>query len=381
MLQLIGKTLIFSDLHVGNKSDAVSRLNLSILAIEEILKIIVAEKISNVVFLGDWFHSREYVHTTTLTIGYQLMTLLANRCKVVVIAGNHDIQSNAYTEISPLYTFKNIDNTYIFNDITEFFINTKKCLAVPWGYTNYETNNKYDYVFGHLNVAGSAIRYNKVVGDITDNNTYITTSMNDVRTFSQKLKPNGICFSGHIHLKTEHRYRSNKIIFVGSPFELNFGETSAAHGVFILDTQTEFDNVIFKEIENVPKHLLLKLSDCIDNKTKKIKSKDYFKKYNNNIIKKIIDVELTQLQQQELNDILNSLNIYDNVETEISYTVVPADSINTDISSAISVERLTMNSYIDLVFESMPNDVFDQADTDKKELKDIFKTYQNPELN
>lgn len=367
MIKLVGKTLIFSDLHVGIKSDTPSRLNMSIIAVEEILKIASTENIDNIIFLGDWFNSREYIHTATLTIGYQLISLLASRHTVVVIAGNHDIESNSYNTISPLYTFTDIDNVHIFHDITEFMLNDKICLAVPWGHSEYDNNQLYDIVFGHLNVAGSAIRYNKVVGEITDNSEYVVTSINDVRTFAKKLKPSGICFSGHIHLKTEHRYRSTRIIFVGSPIELNFGEMSSSHGVYILDTDT--NNVHFNELYNAPKHAIMRLSECID-ETRKIKSDDYFSRFNNTIIKKIIDVDLSHEQQTELNNRLTNLNIYDFVESEICYT-----GLSTEISTSVAVEKLTLMSYIDLVFDTLSDDVFKQAETTKDSLKDIFKTY------
>lgn len=366
MIKLTGRTLIFSDLHCGIKTDSTSRLNLTIKAIDEILKISKSEHIDNIIFLGDWFNSREYIHTATLTVGYKLMSLLAMSYKVVVIAGNHDIESNAYRTISPLFTFANIENVTVLHDITEFILNDKLCLAVPWGFSDFENTKTYDYVFGHLNVAGSAIRYNKVVGDISDNSEYVVTAINDVRTFAKKLKPAGICFSGHIHLRTEHRYRSNRIIFVGTPFELNFGETSSNHGVYIIDTKS--NDVRFIEITSMPKHCIMKLSECIENG--KIKNSEYFNKFNNAIIKKIIDIDLTSDQQNELNSVLANLDMYDFVESELCYNILDATS-----ATAIDSDKLTLVSYLDLVFDTLSDDVFTTANITKAELQTMFKTY------
>lgn len=367
MIKLFGKSLIFTDLHVGVKGDIPSRLNLSIKAIEEILKIADTEKIDNIIFLGDWFHSREYIHTATLTVGYQLMSLLATNHKVVIVAGNHDIQSNSYRTISPLYTFASIENVYVIHEITELALNDKLCLVVPWGFAEANTETKYDYVFGHLNVAGTAIRYNRVIGDISDNSAYITTSINDVRTFAKVLKPNGVCFSGHVHLRTEHIYRSNKIIFVGSPYELNFGETSSVHGLYILDTTTE---PRFVEIPNMPKHVIMKVSECVTNG--KLKDKSYFKKFDNAIIKKLIDVDLPADQQTALNDIMSELDMYDFVESELCYNLISADETVVD---GINVEKMTLLSYINTVFDTMSNDIFETADTTKDHLTNVFKEY------
>ena len=193
MLRFDGKSLIFADLHIGVRGDLPSMLNLSIKAVDEILKIAVNAHVSNLIFLGDWFNSREYVSSISLTIAYNLVEIMAQRFNVLMISGNHDLESNSYRYISPLFTFSNIDNVHVFHDITEFSLNGKLALAVPWGFVDYETDHVYDYIFGHLNVNGSAIRYNRVVNDITDNSTYVPASMNDVRTFAKKLKQNGVC--------------------------------------------------------------------------------------------------------------------------------------------------------------------------------------------
>lgn len=366
MIKLFGNTLVFSDLHVGVRGDSPSRLNLSIKAVDEILKLADTNAITNIIFLGDWFNSREYIHTVTLTIGYQLMALLAADHNVIVIAGNHDIESNVYSTISPLYTFGNIPNVSVFHTLTEFVLNDKLCLAVPWGYADVDNDTAYDFIFGHLNVSGSAVRYNRVTGDISDNANYVTTTINDVRTFAKHLKPNGTCFSGHIHIRTEHIYRSSKIVFVGSPFELTFGETSAAHGLYIIEN----NEAKFHEIPNMPKHITLKISDCIEDG--KLKDISYFSKFNNAIIKKIIDIDLTSEQQTELNTILSSLDMYDFVESELCYNLIDTVGEN---GTSHDMAKLTLHSYIDIVFETMTDVIFETAGTTKDKLKRVFSEY------
>lgn len=369
MLKLTGKTLVFSDLHVGIKSDAPSRLNLSIQVIESILRIADTEQISNIIFLGDWFNTREYIHSTTLTIGYQLIKLLAMKHNVIIIAGNHDIETDAYSVISPLYTFADIDNVHIVHDITEFYLNNKACLAVPWGYSDYDAGDiEYDCIFGHLTVAGSAIRFNRVVGNITDNAEYVTTALNDIRTFAKKLKPGGLCFSGHIHLRTEHRYRATAIIFVGSPLELTFGETAETHGVYILDVNNTYK---FIPITDVPKHVILRLSECVDGQ--QLKDKSYFDKFRNNIVKKVVDADLTAEQYTALHDILSDVHVYDFVEAEYSYQQIDAATGVT--ADAITSDALITAEYLDMVFDSMDDNIFIAADTTKDQLKVLFNNY------
>ena len=376
MLKITGKSLIFGDLHAGIKNDSLSRLNLTIKTIEEILKICEKENVKNIIFLGDWFESRTYIHSATITISNMLIELLAQNHNVIIIVGNHDLESNVYNDISPLITFSNIKNVnVIHNKPTTIFIDDKRCLCVPWGFTVDDTiDGKFDFIFGHFTVSSHSIRYNKVICNITDNSEYVIAKNNDVREFAKMLSDNGVLFSGHVHHRTEHNYRSSRIIFVGSPLELNFGEIYESHGVYILDN----DNFLpkFIEIVDIPKHKYLKYSDCFDD-SGKIKSKSFFKQFNNSIIKRIIDIDLNAEQQSKLDEKINNLEIYDFVKSDISYNYNSVDNENNDKNSS----KLSIESYIDIVFGTMNDDIFETAYTNKELLKVRFLSEYYEKIN
>ena len=371
MLALTDKSLIFGDLHLGIQNDSISKLNLMIKCIEEILKISKKENVKNIIFLGDWFDNRTYIHTITLSISHMLLKLLSKKHKVIIIAGNHDLENNNYNDISSIRTFSGLKNVeVVFKKPKSFILNNKKCLAVPWlSNTEKIKDEQFESIFGHFTVSGQKIRYNKVVGDITDNSSYVENKINDVREFAKLLNKNGLLFSGHIHNRTEHNYRTNRVVFVGSPLEQNFGEIHEKHGVYILDKNF---NVKFHEIDSLPKHKHLRYSECFD-ENGKIKKSEFFKNFENNIVKKIIDVELDAEKQLELNSKLSSIKVYDYVESEILYkTLNNINSINSENITVDENKRLGLSEYIDLVFTSLDNDVFKTAKTNKDKLKNRF---------
>jgi DNA repair exonuclease SbcCD nuclease subunit len=374
MIELRGKTLVFGDLHIGIKSDSLSRMMVDVHFIEYLLKYIQDKKIDNVIFLGDWFNSREFINTITLSVGFELAALLAKNLKnLVFIMGNHDLESNSYQNVSSVIGYDSIKNVHLIKKPTDGIVNGKYTLFVPWGFSDVDFNVacKFKYIFGHFNLPGSSIRYNKIAVNNLESISENRTQHNDIRTFSDYLDVGGICFSGHIHCRTEQTYHQHRVIFVGSPFELSFGETSSTHGFYVID---KTNNIKFNptDCDKIPRHIVLKISSCFD-ENGNLRELSEFKHLTGNIIKKIIDKDLSSVESLALNEMLNALKIFEFAQAE--YGALGTYIADGQETQQTETSALTLDSYFDTVIEAIDENTLKAANVTKDELRECFMSY------
>ena len=89
--ELVGKSLVFTDLHVGISNDKPSRQRIAENVIDEIIGHIEMDGIKQVFFLGDLFHQRTSIEVTSLNVANDLVRKLASTCEVFLLQGNHDL--------------------------------------------------------------------------------------------------------------------------------------------------------------------------------------------------------------------------------------------------------------------------------------------------
>lgn len=70
---LQGKTVIFTDLHCGLSGNKLSRLKICVDACKDIIKTANEHGARNVIFAGDWFHSRSLLDTNTINVSLKLV--------------------------------------------------------------------------------------------------------------------------------------------------------------------------------------------------------------------------------------------------------------------------------------------------------------------
>ena len=121
---------------------------------------------------------------------------------------------------------------------------------------------------------------------------------------SQSILGKGkLIISGHFHLRDHRHYDNNKsILYLGSPYEMDFGERNQVKGIYFLN----LENMELEFVENLisPKHFKIKVSELLSNQidTKKIPSI-----INNNFI--AIDVD-KKLDTQTLDLIIGKFSQY-----------------------------------------------------------------------
>lgn len=123
MEKIDGKTIVFSDLHLGLKSGSKTRMAICAKAIAEIVKYAKKSQISNCMFLGDWHHVRMSTENSVLNVSHKLMTALARSCRVWCLLGNHDIYMKNSADVNSLVFFSDIPGVKLVSEATEVELN------------------------------------------------------------------------------------------------------------------------------------------------------------------------------------------------------------------------------------------------------------------
>lgn len=329
--------LYFSDIHIGLRGDNTGRLEICKKTVDNIIKIIERLGIKHIIFGGDLFHSRTSLNVNTMNVAIELVEKLAKYAEVFLLVGNHDIHYKNSRDVHSIKIFNNTANVHVISEPSEICINNShRMLLVPWCSDLSKYNeSEFDSMFGHFefsskyliasyieeqsteydneNIISDLIKhdidqylsdpsqlYSENVGDILINRNK-TKSSNYIGSFINKCKPGGYVFSGHIHGRKEFLVKDRNFIFIGSPFEQNFGDINKTFGFYIHDIKN--NKIKFIENKGIPKHKEVKVSEIDEGYD--------FSVCTGNYIKPIVD---TSISYEILSSIINNINFAKPVE-------------------------------------------------------------------
>ena len=316
--ELVGKSLVFTDLHVGISNDKPSRQRIAENVIDEIIGHIETEGIKQVFFLGDLFHQRTSIEVTSLNVANDLVRKLASTCEVFLLQGNHDLYEKYNSIITSLNIF-DLHNVNIVSVPTEVKLNGQNVLLVPWlcGTTLQEhiskggLSDKYDIMMGHFDIGYSGdIRYKgqKYV-DAYKSGSQNFSSQEDGNIISEILhhtKDYSTIYMGHIHDHETLTYANRTWNIVGSPqYQVHdmkrLPDEKKMHGYYILDSENKES---FHESVSVPKFVTLYASDMVKGIVDESKLKGA-------IVRRCYDVVLTDEQRSKMDSIVTDAGVYE----------------------------------------------------------------------
>lgn len=314
-----GKSLVFTDLHVGVSNDRPSRQRIAERVIDEIIGRIETEGIKQVFFLGDLFHQRTSIEVTSLNVANDLVRKLASTCEVFLLQGNHDLYENHNSVITSLNIF-DLDNVNIVSTPVEMKLNGQKVLLVPWlcGTSLQEHLDKaglggsdYDLMMGHFDISYSGDIYNKgknfAAAYKSGMGSFSEVEMgNIVDEILHHTHPCSTIYLGHIHDHETVAFENRTWNIVGSPqFQVHdmkrLPDDRKMHGYFILD---ESNNETFSECATVPKFVTVYASDLVHGRIDRSKLKGA-------VVRRCYDVILNDEQKSQLDSLVSAAGIYE----------------------------------------------------------------------
>jgi DNA repair exonuclease SbcCD nuclease subunit len=257
----------FSDIHLGLSQDSPIFHKISLDFAKWASDYYKSQDIDEIVIPGDIFHNRSHISVETLTVAREFFNYFKD-FTVYISTGNHDCFKKDSSDINSIKLLDGWNNVHIIdNKPIVLETNFNKTIGfVPWG-TEISNFPKCDIMFAHLEISSFYMNSYKVCE----------------HGFSYKdlFKYSNYIISGHFHKKDHRKFENGEILYLGSPFQHNFGDIFDSRGIYIFDLK---DNS-FEFIENniSPKHCRLSIKEDINEDTIK-----------NNFVSIVIDNDATE---------------------------------------------------------------------------------------
>lgn len=335
--------MLFSDFHWGKGRDNEVKLESNDVFIDWMIGKCKLNKISTVIFTGDWFDNRNSISVKTSYMAYKSVERIsAAGLKLIMLVGNHDAYLKDSISINSISAYKNIDNVYIIEKYEEISICGNRVGIVPWEEQS-GLNGSYACIFGHFEFMGAKLTANNVLEH--------GINPGDLLKFSPMI------YSGHIHYRNDYQYKNGKIMTVGCPLPLDWGDCGNEKGVYIIDGN-DFSYSFIKNDCNAEykKIYLSQLPKGLD-------------EVSGNYIKLVIDKECDFDKVLKIVGRINEMKPIVQCETEFLYS----SKIKLDEATGKAVEDMNGSSVNDYVEEYISENKFEGLDMVK--LKQIVMSY------
>lgn len=245
MTNLFKKAAVFTDLHVGLKSNSITHNDDCLAFVKWVCEEGKKEGCDTAIMCGDWHNHRASISILSLHYSMKCLELLnENFSRVFLITGNHDQYYRENRNIHSLGWAANFKNIQIVNDVyTEGDVT-----FCPWLVGDESTSVKKiksKYTFGHFELPNFYMNSQVLM---PDHGTI------DLDHFSNT----GTVFSGHFH----KRQAKKNIWYIGNAFPHNYSDTNDdARGMMILDWGTD---PVFRSWPDQPLYRVHNLSDILE---------------------------------------------------------------------------------------------------------------------
>jgi DNA repair exonuclease SbcCD nuclease subunit len=254
---------IFTDFHWGVNKNSSEKVNVGRKVMREFAFEMEHDGVEEVIFMGDWNHSRDFIHVNTQEVAREALEEFASNFKHVhFIIGNHDCHYKDTNDVNSVEQFSRIPNVSVYKDYEEIDFGDKHFALCPWG-TLPDPSSKIDAAFGHFEFSGAVL-----VGAVSSG----------PYTMDKLTAVTPLVFSGHFHIRKEYETNTGKVITAGCPYEQNWGDVGNAKGWYLLNTEDL--SYVFNENVVSPRHIPVRWSTIKEFDTKQIA---------NNYIRIIVD--------------------------------------------------------------------------------------------
>lgn len=306
------RVAIISDLHLGVHTNSTQWHDIALNWAKWLCKELKRQNIRDIIFCGDWYHNRSEISVMTLQVSADILEIFED-FNIIALVGNHDIYYKHKTDVNSLSIFKNSKNITVIDKVTSINAFDRTITLCPWG----TGSNQIDYsdvIFGHFEIETFKM------------NSY--KDCEDGLSVKELLKKSSLIISGHFHFRHEKRYGAGTILYVGNPFQMDFGDCDNVKGYHILD----LDNLEYEFYENIvsPHYKKVSLSDLVEATTITPEIRSIF---TNNIVKFKID---NNISQEDLAILTSKLNLLKpeslQIEYDLSYNKITNETSEKDLS-------------------------------------------------
>ena len=324
------KIAIFTDIHFGIHQNSKEWIQITFQWLQTFKQYCLDNNIKEIVFCGDFFNPRDVVTWSTVDYGKKCIEYLRKDFTLHLLVGNHCCFNKDNTDVNSLNIFKGLENVHIYNQPSSVTICDRQFLFIPW-FENKDKlvdvynyfNSKFDAIFGHFEINSFMMS-----GRVCENNIEPDYLLNKAP----------IIFSGHFHLRQIRHYDKGDVVYIGSPFQMDYSDEDSKKGFIVLNTDDMSYSFVNNEISPVFHRISLSKWKNIQNK------KEAEKIIKNNFITISIDEKLTN---DELENVTSNIRLLQ--PRQLTVEIQSPDSlINKD--SKIEIDTIDMKkSFVDFI--------------------------------
>lgn len=319
---------IFSDIHIGVHRDSAIWHNITLEWVEWFKNHVDSRGIKDIIFCGDFYHYRDSIATNTISHSAKILDELKDY-RITFIPGNHDCYYKETSAVNSLTIFNGRDNITVLDRLTTIETSDKKKITfVPWGIPAKDIPES-DIIFGHFEIE--------------------TFKLNSFKICDHGMKLGEIAlkapliFTGHFHLRSERKLDNSNIIYVGNPFQMDFGDAGDTKGIYFVNLNTGEYDFVSNDIS--PSFHKILLSDISE---KRVSLSDLKKMVTGNIVKLVIDKKISTSDSEYLFKQFRALQPKQlEVDHDINFNTVMSEEMEHDFSG-IDVEQ-AITEFINLM--------------------------------
>jgi len=296
---------IFSDIHIGLGQDSSSWHKIVLDFSKWVRDTYTDLGINDIIIPGDIFHNRSEISVNTLSVAKEFFDNLKD-FRIFISAGNHDCYYKDRSDINSISLFKGWNNIVVVDkDPIVIEAKGKKLSLIPWG-VDVENIPKADICFGHFEIQTFKMNTYKVCDHGLDS--------------ASLLDKSPLVFSGHFHTRDDRNYKKGRIVYVGSPYQQNFGDVDQVRGIYTYNIESND----LKFIENTisPKHIKVYLSKLKD----KTQDAEFL---NNNLSKNMVSLVIDdEIDHEKVLALSTKLQTFNPTYFRTEYKQIDSDSLN-----------------------------------------------------
>jgi DNA repair exonuclease SbcCD nuclease subunit len=307
------KVACIADIHLGTHQDSPVWHKIALNYAKWLRDDLNKRGIKDIIILGDIFNNRNEISVTTLYI-LPLFFEILKEFNIIITVGNHDCYYNTRHDVHSIGSLSNWENIHVIDKLTTLTIFNKVLSFCPWE-TNLKEIIKSDIVFGHFEIQSFKMTYAQVC--------------------EYGIKPKDLLekapliISGHFHISESRPYTEGNILYLGCPYELNWGDYGSQKGYYILDVPTSKYEFIENNIS--PKHKKLNFSELTAGGITETIKKDFL----GNIVRISFDIPI---DEEESNKLLDKLMVLKPLDLKFEYFQEGIKIDNNDLTTFEGVD-------------------------------------------
>ena len=319
---------IFSDLHYGVHRNSETWHKIALNHAKWAAEQFKARSIKDIIIPGDIFHDRNDIAVNTLHNVTDIFDCLRD-FNIIITVGNHDAFYKDKSDINSVSILRGWSNITVVDKLVVLETHGRKIALCPWG-QNIEEVPACDLIVGHFEINSFKM-----------NSFKVCTNGLKASDLTSRAK---LTITGHFHHREERKYNEGTILYVGCPYQQDWGDYGTTKGLYTLD----LDTLKYEFVENniSPRYNKVRYSELASGTYTPESLRGFI---SGNIVKFFID---KPLEPDTVDTIIRKLVSIKPVEFTIEYDYSQSSMINSEEANTkdfnISVDN-SISEFIDLL--------------------------------